>query len=1006
LGWAAPRVATIIVEGETVGESMPFSHNTLYQDLRAHLIERRFVTFMQRRVYMFGGGALIEPSSNYVVSPQPETPAWKAMLPAQQAAALQAPLDRFRALPPDQQEAARWTNEETQEENPWLMFAPMAVALAVEQRLGHAHARAVLDGLLQSLAAMFRFGGRFSGYPVRWDPLFSPVSKRVWFNQETESRATEFLLTPAGDYGFANAPADFRAHPRRPKGRLALLMENGDPASVQAEFERMYFFKRHSRQWEPSQDEMFGIVTTLWAIAYLTTDAGLRSRATGLLGRLAGYLSGHGYLLVSPAGGLAPRGHGDSLVAAEFALNEAFESVLGHRFPAFRGTEGPWLEAMKAAGYANQLRGLLNAGAVVGSPLPWMVGLLATVPLAGSLLVNSRWPAIEAARLHPYFGVHLGKMLAVLLRSEVFDPWAEEFRVDTALSMYLHEHQDTRFRFELYCEFIHGSSTSVPVTGFMPFIGLPGLDRTETLLRDRYLAWFHDRRQQATARTPLFAMAVACLLAGDDRYEQELSDALDHAYVAQRTNHGDDLPLAVTALDSIGNQTGLTEDPLPAIDYMGAVALAWLHTQRRGSALVVPDLPRPPTQFSTWRRPQSRPDPATGQRTDLFPGDTAPPRATVPRPDIEPAPDTALPPQEDVQLNVAPNVREVDTHIDIRYGDIFQIDGSGSVRILGAPVASTGPQGTGEPAPLDPDWPVHAGLDPRASPFALTARLNGWFIVGAGTGPRRWFATHESTPAVATRRLYLRVNQPLPQLIGWGGAFQARVRVWRHDPGPSTIAFDQLAAYDFGWFPPRIDVSYRWANPPQTGIAPPRPRARMWIHVRQDGSPWAQVIGQALPVAGFMSGPIDGVWVDPLVSPRHVVAWNGATTAGSLGHRNGRFEFRVTLVVGNVPLTEIVACDIHWHGQRVQCVRRPGRTGPRGLQGIGGTFPQTNRRWYLSLPQAIEEIDRGQAFYVEEPTGDRVAVVVDRTSRARPFLHTVADGDGPNNLLSLPSCPP
>lgn len=986
---------------------MTVSHTTLYQNLRACLLERRFVSFMQRRVYMFGGGALIEPVSSYLVSPQPGTDAWNALSPAQQAAAMQAPLERYRALSADLREAVRWFDEGTHEENPWLFFAPMAVALAVEQRLGHNHARAVLDGLLQSLAAMFRFGGRFSGYPVRWDPLFTPVGKTLWFDNDTKSRSTEFLLTPTGDYGFANAPADFRGHPRRPKGRLAALMGQHDPASVAAEFDRMYYFKRHSRQWEPSQDEIFGIVCTLWAIAFLTTDTSLRQRASSLLGRLASYLSSHGYLLVKPEGGLVSRGHGDSLVGAEFALNEAFESVLGHRFPSQQGKEGAWLEAMKVAGYANQVRGLQTAGAVIGAPLPWMFNLLTTVPLAGSLLVNTPLPAITAARLHPGFGVHLGKMLAVMLRSEVFDPWAEEFRGEPALSMYLHEHRDTRFRFDLYCELIHFSSTSLPATGFMPFIGLPGLDRTDTSLRDRYLAWFDGRQRPATALTPLFSLAVACLLAGDGRYEQELADALDEAYVAHRTAHGDDLPVDSGAWDAIGNQAALMENPLPAIDYMGAVALAWLHSQRRGAANVLPGLPHTPTAFAQWRRPRSRQDPNTGQRTDLFPNDTTPPRATVLRPDIESAPDTLLPPQESSGLiPVAPNVREVDTHIDIRYGDIFQIDATGSVQILGAPVASIGPRGTGEPAPLDPDWPVHAGIDPAASPFALTARLNGWFIVGTSTGPRRWFGTHWADPSNATRRLYLRVNQPLPQLIGWGGAFQAQVRVWRHDPGPSPIAFDQLAAYDFGWFPPRIDVGYRWANPPQSGIAPPRPRARMWIHVRQDGGPWALLVGQSLPVAGFVSGPIDGVWVDPLVSARQVVAWTGATANGSFGHRNGRFEFRVTLMVGNIPLSEIVECDIHWHGERVQCVRRPGRTGPRGLQGIGGTFGQSARRWFLTLPQAIEEIERGKSFYVEEPTGDRVAVVVDRVSRSRPFLRTVADGDGPNNLLSLPSCPP
>lgn len=44
-------------------------------------------------------------------------------------------------------------------------------------------------------------------------------------------------------------------------------------------------------------------------------------------------------------------------------------------------------------------------------------------------------------------------------------------------------------------------------------------------------------------------------------------------------------------------------------------------------------------------------------------------------------------------------------------------------------------------------------------------------------------------------------------------------------------------------------------------------------------------------------------------------------------------------------------------------------------------------------------------FYVERPQDDSVWVVVARSAAGNKYLKTEADGDAPNNLLSLPECP-
>lgn len=55
--------------------------------------------------------------------------------------------------------------------------------------------------------------------------------------------------------------------------------------------------------------------------------------------------------------------------------------------------------------------------------------------------------------------------------------------------------------------------------------------------------------------------------------------------------------------------------------------------------------------------------------------------------------------------------------------------------------------------------------------------------------------------------------------------------------------------------------------------------------------------------------------------------------------------------------------------------------------------------------QAIELIESNHAeFYVDRPQGHTVKVIVEKTKEGRKFLKTEADGEKPNNLLSLPNC--
>lgn len=91
---------------------------------------------------------------------------------------------------------------------------------------------------------------------------------------------------------------------------------------------------------------------------------------------------------------------------------------------------------------------------------------------------------------------------------------------------------------------------------------------------------------------------------------------------------------------------------------------------------------------------------------------------------------------------------------------------------------------------------------------------------------------------------------------------------------------------------------------------------------------------------------------------------------------------------------------------RISCVNKADRPNPHErIRHIGGVNP-SGERWKRSQEQAIADIEQNvYSYYVERPQGDRVAVIVAISQYGHKYLKTTADGDQPNNLLSLPECP-
>ena len=93
--------------------------------------------------------------------------------------------------------------------------------------------------------------------------------------------------------------------------------------------------------------------------------------------------------------------------------------------------------------------------------------------------------------------------------------------------------------------------------------------------------------------------------------------------------------------------------------------------------------------------------------------------------------------------------------------------------------------------------------------------------------------------------------------------------------------------------------------------------------------------------------------------------------------------------------------------QEITCINKSDRQNPHErITHVGGRVGGANGNgfWKITQESAIQGIESGKWFFYVMRNGSRVNVIVAESRFGNKYLKTEADGEQPNNLLSLPEC--